>query len=133
MPVKNPFNSQYEQRKIEKIGQVLQSEITNTDDYTFTNKLYYITTVEADIWKSFTPPFDVKKMYVVNTYPDSIYSESVENGQMTRAAALKEQAQQNANFAGFIGVGIIMDWYGGTLESYTQEFLNWRMDKIPLL
>lgn len=125
MPVKNPLNSEYEQRKIEKIGQVLQGEITNTDDYTFTNKLYYITTVEADIWKSFTPPFDVKKMYVVNTYPDSIYSESVENGQMTRAAALKEQAQQNANFAGFIGVGIIMDWYGGTLESYTQEFLNW--------
>lgn len=125
MPVKNPFNSEYAQRGIEKIGQVLQSEITNTDDYTFTNKLYYITTVEADIWKSFTPPFDVKKMYVVNTYPDSIYSESVENRQMTRAAALKEQAQQNANFAGFIGVGIIMDWYGGTLESYTNEFLTW--------
>lgn len=134
MPVKNPFNSQYEQRGIEKIGQVLQSEITNTDDYTFTSKLYYITTVEADIWKSFTPPFDVKKMYVVNTYPDSIYSESVENGQMTRAAALKEQAQQNANFAGFIGVGIIMDWYGGTLESYTQEFLNWAygQDTTPI-
>lgn len=125
MPVKNPINSEYELRGIEDIGTDLQSQIENTDDYTFTNKLYYITTVEADVWKSFTPPFDVKKMYVVNTYPDSIYSKSVENGQMTRAAALKEQAQQNANFAGFIGVGVIMGWYGGTLESYTNEFLTW--------
>lgn len=125
MPVKNPINSEYELRGIEDIGTDLQSQIENTDDYTFTNKLYYITTVEADVWKSFTPPFDVKKMYVLNTYPDSIYSKSVENGQMTRAAALKEQAQQNANFAGFIGVGVIMGWYGGTLESYTNEFLTW--------
>ena len=125
MPVQNPFTQEYENRGIESIGKDLQSEITNTDDYEFTNKLYYITTVEADIWKSFTPPFDVKKIYVVNTYPDSIYNESVEKGKMTRVQALKAQAQQNANFAGFIGVGIIMDWYGGTFDGFVGQFLTW--------
>lgn len=125
MPVKNPISGDYEDRGIEGIGQELQSQITNTGDYEFTEKLYYITTVEADVWKTFTPPFDVKKIYVVNSYPDSIYQEKVKNGSLTRSAALREQAQQNANFAGFIGVGIIMDWYGGTLASYTAEFLRW--------
>lgn len=125
MPVKNPISGDYEDRGIEGIGQELQSQITNTGDYVFTDKLYYITTVEADVWKTFTPPFDVKKIYVVNSYPDSIYQEKVKNGSLTRSAALREQAQQNANFAGFIGVGIIMDWYGGTLASYTAEFLRW--------
>ena len=134
MPVKNPITQKYEDRSIESIGNDLQSEITNVEDYAFSNKLYYVTTTEADVWKTFASPFDVKKIYVVNTYPDSIYSESVERGQMTRTAALKAQAQQNANFAGFIGVGIIMDWYGGTLDSYTREFLNWAygQDTTPI-
>lgn len=125
MPVKNPITQEYEDRKIESIGNDLQSEITNKEDYEFSNKLYYVTTIEADVWKTFTPPFDVRKIYVVNTSPNSIYENSVENETMSRSEALKAQAQQNANFAGFIGVGIIMGWYGGTLENYTKEFLTW--------
>ena len=101
------------------VGEELQNEIVTSEDYTIKDRVYYVTTATADIWKTFTAPFDVAKIYVVESY-----SETALATKGTRAQILKEQAKHNADFAAFFGVAMAI----GTTEPFEtifEEFREW--------
>ena len=101
------------------VGDHVQYQVLSDTTYTITDKVYYITTATADIWKTFTAPFDVAKIYVVETYPESILKEKG-----TRTQILIEQARHNADFAAFFGVAMAM----GTDKSFDeiyQSYIKW--------
>lgn len=113
---------EYMSRHVE-IGQELYSVVTNEDSYTITDKLYYMMIVNADIWLTFTPPFDVKRMYVFQSYPDDALSEAVESGTLSRYQARQKQAEHNAYFAGFAGARLLE--IGKTFADFERDFLTW--------
>ena len=113
-PVKIPSTSNYERipisvEKTENEGlKVYQNYITNENDYTIQNKIYYVTTATADMWMTFTPPFDVEKVYVIETYSEKELQKvkSTDPKMTKRKAVMKEQAKHNADFAAFYGVAM---------------------------
>lgn len=113
-PVKIPSTTTYQRIPITVEGagnqgefKVYQNYITNTNDYTILNKVYYVTTATADMWMTFTPPFDVEKVYVIETYSENELQKVKATSTMTkRQAVMKEQAKHNADFAAFYGVAM---------------------------
>lgn len=73
------------------------AQIANSEDYEVRMKMYYMTTVTADIWMSFCAPFDISNVYVFDTYP----SQALEK--MTRSEALAKQGTSNMDLAYAIG------------------------------
>lgn len=105
------------------VGEEVQNEVVTKTDYTITDKVFYITTATADVWKTFTAPFDVAKMYVVETY-----SEEALKAVGNRSQILKEQAIHNADFAAFFGVAMAI----GTPKNFKQifdDYLVWAEEK----
>ena len=101
------------------VGDHVQYQVLSDTTYTITDKVYYITTATADIWKTFTAPFDVAKIYVVETYPEAVLDTVG-----TRTQILREQARHNADFAAFFGVAMAM----GTDKSFDeiyQSYIKW--------
>lgn len=113
-PVKIPSTTTYQRIPITVEGagnqgefEVYQNYITNANDYTILNKVYYVTTATADMWMTFTPPFDVEKVYVIETYSENELQKVEATSTMTkRQAVMKEQAKHNADFAAFYGVAM---------------------------
>lgn len=101
------------------VGEELQNEVVVDEDYTIKEKVWYVTTATADIWKTFTAPFNVKKIYVVETYSEAALNK-IENP--TRSNILKEQAKHNADFAAFFGVAMAI----GTNDSFEKIFEGFR-------
>ena len=96
-----------------------QYQVLSDTLYTITDRVYYITNATADLWQTFTAPFDVAKIYVVESY-----SEEKLEKVGTRAEILKEQAKYNADFAAFFGVAMAM----GTDKSFEQiydSYIEW--------
>lgn len=77
------------------------SQVENAEYYTIQNDLHIIMPAAADNWMTFTAPFDVKKIYVLESYPDSILQEK------TREEALKLQATANVDFAYFLAFNVL--------------------------
>lgn len=101
------------------VSDSLQYQVLSDTTYTITDRVYYITTTTADIWQTFTAPFDVENIYVVEAY----WEEKLEQVG-TRAEILKEQAKHNADFAAFFAVAMAM----GTDKSFDgiyQSYLEW--------
>lgn len=73
------------------------AQIANSEDYEVRMKMYYMTTITADIWMSFCAPFDISNVYVFDTYP----SQALEK--MTRSEALAKQGTSNMDLAYAIG------------------------------
>lgn len=116
-PVKVPSTTEYQRIPISveasdiEGAQVLQNYITNTNSYTIQGKVYYVTTATADMWMTFTPPFDVENIYVIESYSEQKLSEvqPEEGSQLTqRQAVMQEQAKHNADFAAFYGVAMAL-------------------------
>lgn len=98
------------------VSDSLQYEVLSDTAYTITDKVYYVTTATADIWQTFTAPFDVAKIYVVETF-----SEEELKDKGTRAEILLEQAKHNADFAAFFAVAMAIgatDDFEGIYRSY---------------
>lgn len=74
------------------------AQIANSEDYEVRMKMYYMTTVTADIWMSFCAPFDISNVYVFDTYPSQALEE-----EMTRSEALATQGTSNLDLAYAIG------------------------------
>ena len=74
------------------------AQIANSEDYEVRMKMYYMTTVTADIWMSFCAPFDISTVYVFDTYPSQALEE-----EMTRSEALATQGTSNLDLAYAIG------------------------------
>lgn len=101
---------------LQHVSDSLQYQVVSDTAYTITDRVYYITTATADIWQTFTAPFDVANIYIMETYPES---ELAQVG--TRAQILKAQATHNADFAAFFAVAMAMGTYkdfDGIYDSY---------------
>lgn len=113
-PVKIPSTTNYQRIPITVEGYaeeegVYQNFITNESDYEIKNKVYYVTTATADVWMTFTPPFDVEKIYVMETFSEEQLRKIQPIDEETkRQAVMKEQAKHNADFAAFYGVAMAL-------------------------
>ena len=136
-PVKVPdvaqeaVGSQYIPLNPTLVGANKAEEITSEIDYTITDKVYYVTTATADVWMTFTAPFDVAKIWVVETYDETalaqtpIKTEIVGNQTTTltkRQSVLREQAKHNADFAAFFGVAMAL----GSTDNFEKIYNDWR-------
>lgn len=131
-PVKNPTPSGgYESIKPTVVGEELQNYVETYDmtdpaqpnptgdDFEVAGKIYYITTIpSADVWMTFTAPFDVEKVYVVEAFEES----KLENYSNDRDEILKFQAIHNANFAAFFGVAMAL----GTDKSFDDIYEDYK-------
>ena len=124
-PVKNPAHvgDAYLRVPPTEVGEAKEHFITNTEQFRVEKKLYYITTATADVWTVFTAPFDVAKIYVMETYPENEL-EKLESEGKVREEILLEQAVHNADFASFFGVTIAL---GQTkdFETIYSEYMTW--------
>ncbi len=134
--VKNPayVGDTYVPIKPTYVGDSLLHNIINIQNYQVENKVYYIVPAVADVWNAFTAPFDVAKIYVMETYSedhldrltwDRKYVESLGLETLqSRSDILKLQARQNAYFASFFAVTIALD-QDKTFEVMYDEYMDW--------
>lgn len=129
-PVKNPApeGGNYLPVHPSYVGNSLQHYIDSEKNYKVENKVYYITTATADVWNAFTAPFDVAKIYVMETYPEAkferIASQKEKAGENARSHIMQLQAQHNADFASFFAVTIALGQNKSFDEIY-KEYMEW--------
>ncbi|HCS87334.1 MAG TPA: hypothetical protein DIW30_02565, partial [Bacteroidales bacterium] len=70
--------------------------ITNTTSYVINQELRIIKPAVADVWMTFTAPFNVQTMYVLESYPESVLQ------QKSRSEALQLQAQANLDYSFYL-------------------------------
>ena len=123
------------------VGAETQNEVLSDTSYVVTDKIYYVTNATADVWQTFTAPFDVEKIWVVETFSEAELirrgNDSIQGKQNPnlRNAILLEQARHNADFAAFFGVSMAI----GTTDSLGtifNDFKTWgeiedRKDTLP--
>lgn len=107
-----------------EVADATESFVSNNQNYSVENKAYYITTATADVWNAFTAPFDVAKIYIVETYPEELLEATSYATEDGRGAALQLQAQHNANFAGFFAVTIALG-QDKNFDRIYDEYMEW--------
>lgn len=142
-PVKMPTDQlgyDYAAIKPSEVGEELQNYVVtvrpNPDvnaapipdprDYEVLDKVYYIMPATADIWMTFVPPFDVEKLWVVETVDEQELIDYAATH--TRQEVLKVQAKHNADFATFFAVTIALQ-YDKPFEQMYQEYLSWAREQ----
>ena len=138
-PVKSPLPSgdAYLYVKPTSVGANKQHYVLNNNNYQIENKIYYITTATADTWMTFTAPFDVADVYIMETCNeddlvncslqtfDPISDESGEEVIVNpREETLKLQARYNADFAAFFGVAMAIH-PNKTFDQIYGEYKAW--------
>ena len=133
-PVKVPnvaqafYGSTYTQLPPTSVGDELQNEVISEQPYEVTDKVFYITTATADVWQTFTAPFDVAKIWVVETYSEAelekIAKQAADKGENARDVVMLEQAEHNADFAAFFGVAMAIGT-SDPLETIFNDFKAW--------
>ena len=125
-PVKNPMTTadaeDYIYIKPTKVGEQIQHYVSNTQQYRIEDKVYYITTAEADTWMTFTAPFDVENIYVMEAYPEALLEDYALTH--TPGETRYEQARHNANFAAFFGVAMCIH-PNKTFDMIYSDFADW--------
>lgn len=112
------------------IGAVDEYEMENEEDYSINSRVYYISSATADVWQTFTAPFDVENIWVVETYDENVLSQTTltdqefEEGTTQRAKVLKIQATHNADFASFFGVAMALG-SDKDFDGIFGEYLDW--------
>ena len=111
-------------------------EITTGADYTVSDKVYYVVPATADLWMTFTAPFDVEKLWIVETYKESDLAATEnkvvqdEEGNETtldhRTSVLLEQAKHNADFAAFFAVAMALG-RDQTFDQIYNDYIGWAM------
>ena len=97
--------------------------------------MYYIVPAKADIWMAFTAPFDVEKVYIMETrHEEDLHLEvldSIENGtnpkweeNIYRENMLEIQAKHNADFAAFFGVALALE-SKKPFDDIFDDYINW--------
>lgn len=143
-PVKMPTDQlgyDYASIKPSEVGEELQNYVVtvqphptddNADpisdprDYEVLDKVYYIMPASADVWMTFVPPFDVEKLWVVETVDEQKLIDYAATH--TRQEVLKLQAKHNADFATFFAVTIALQ-YDKPFEQMYQEYLSWAREQ----
>ena len=123
------------QNYIETVQKDGESGTVNTgEDYTITDKIYYVVPATADVWMTFTAPFNVEKLWIMETYNEKKLAETPEKdvtdefGNTTRLnnreSVLLEQAKHNADFAAFFGVAMALDRQQ-TFDEIYNDYIGW--------
>lgn len=116
------------------VGTEPEYQVLSDTAYTITNRVYYITTANADIWQTFTAPFDVANIYVVETFSEEALKKQFEDSipvlgaTQAREKVLQQQAQHNADFAAFFAVAMAI----GTDKSFEkiyESYLKWAQER----
>ena len=134
-PVLNPAPTENADEKYMSIaptyvGDEYQNYITNLTDYHVENKVYYIVPAQADIWMAFTAPFDVAKIYIMETrHEQDLHNEVIASKDQWgddgyRANMLKAQAKHNADFAAFFGVALALE-SKKPFEDIFADYIGW--------
>ena len=142
-PVKVPsigqgfVGGEYTTIKPTYIGDDFEHQILSDIPYAVTDKVYYVTTATADVWQSFTAPFNVAKIWVVETYDEKILKKTPLKDDLTsekdpetgeyekftkRKSVMLEQAKHNADFAAFFGVAMAI----GSTDPFETIFDDWK-------
>ena len=133
-PVKVPnvgqgfVGGEYTTIKPTYIGDDYEHQILSDIPYTVTDKVYYVTTATADVWQSFTAPFDVAKIWVVETYDEKTLKKTpkktdAEGQELSKHKSIMlEQAKHNADFAAFFGVAMAI----GSTDPFETIFNDWK-------
>ena len=113
------------------VGGQNEHQMTNKEDYNINSKVYYVTSATADNWMTFTAPFNVENIWVVETYDETALSridvdENDEQGTTKRSKILKTQATHNADFASFFGVAMALG-SEKTFEDIYEDYIAWAM------
>ena len=112
------------------VGGQDEHQMENQEDYKINNKIYYISSATADVWQTFTAPFDVENIWVVETFDETVLEalepteEEEEDGVTKRSKILKTQATHNADFAAFFGVAMAL----GSEQSFEDiygDYIDW--------
>ena len=111
------------------VGKMDEHEMQNKEDYEINNKVYYVASATADVWQTFTAPFDVENIWIVETYDETALkmiepTESDPLGTTKRSKILTTQANHNADFAAFFGVAMAL----GSEKSFDEifeEYIDW--------
>ena len=117
------------------VSDSVQHSIISNDDFTVTNKIYYITTAQADTWMNFVMPFDVEKIWVVETYKESEIEAYFGNptdqqdGESPTEATMRYQARHNADFASFFGVAMAIGADHMTFDGIFNNYLDWAQNR----
>lgn len=130
-PVEND-DERYMRIQPTTVGNELENDITNTQTYRVENKVYYIVPAKADIWMAFTAPFDVAKLWIMETRSEIDLENDAQqllanddSGQLTyRNAMLQAQATHNADFASFFGVAMALESKKPFNDIYN-DYIGW--------
>ncbi len=149
-PVKDPTSGQLGQDYLyippSYVGEEYQNYIETVDkedntvitgeEYTITEKIYYVVPTTADTWMTFTAPFNVEKLYIVEAYEEAklaatpLKEVTDEDGNTTilnkRQSVLLEQAKHNADFAAFFGVTMALG-RDKTFEEIHRDYEGWAL------
>ena len=149
-PVKDPTSGQLGQDYLyippSYVGEEYQNYIETVDkedntvitgeNYTITEKIYYVVPTTADTWMTFTAPFNVEKLYIVEAYEEAklaatpLKEVTDEDGNTTilnkRQSVLLEQAKHNADFAAFFGVTMALG-RDKTFEEIHKDYEGWAL------
>lgn len=103
-PVKHPAAAGYLEVRPSEVGTDPANYVENKNPYEVQNRVYYITPIpSADNWMTFTAPFDVENIYVVETCDENVLAT-----QGNKAEIKIKQAEHNADFAAFFGVALAL-------------------------
>ena len=103
-PVKHPAAQGYLKIRPSYVSDSAVHYVKNLKPYKVQNRVYYITPIpSADNWMTFTAPFDVENIYVVETYDEKELAT-----QGNKAEIKIKQAEHNADFAAFFGVALAL-------------------------
>ena len=106
-------NADYTEISPTLVSDSLQYQVLSDTSYTITDKVFYVTTATADLWQTFTAPFDVENIWVVETF-----SEEELKKKGDRSTILREQAKHNADFAAFFAVSMAIGTDGSFEDIY---------------
>ncbi len=100
------------------------SQITNAEDFSIQGELITIIPAMADRWMTFTAPFDIQELYVLESYPDSILRDVTAIEGKGRSEALRLQATANVDFSYFLAYYVLgMDQMSN--GSYNDLYNSW--------
>ena len=112
------------------VGDISAHLVTNNNDYDINSKIYYITSTVADTWMTFTAPFDVEKIWVVEAFDESEL-QKIEPTEQEKAEGITKrkkiriaQATHNADFASFFGVAMAL----GSKQTFWEifdDYIDW--------
>lgn len=130
-PVKNPAGGGYVDITPSYVGYELSNDVIDEEDYTILDHIYYVCPAKADEWMTFAAPFDVNRVWVLESFSEDSLARMTAYGTEDdydylpqREVILREQAKHNADFAGFFAVVVALG-SNTSFDEIFRDYLAW--------